>query len=365
MTSYLTQPFTDMTQPMYDAMSQWQSDVNANTAAAASAVALARTSMQSKYKVEVVDPWKAAQLELIEKAHSNSGEEILWKQAALLAIKQAIDLVLADQMDKRMRDIAADQRDLANRQISMGEELHRRYVDKFAPIEDKVATFAITDWEGNRYQPQYTMQQGRARLDAARAYGAANRRLTRKFTRYCTGSNAEMLRLADIAWAQNEVDAVNKAWRFEESQAWRRDDVQWARLQNAIANGQRLPSQAAADMAAGIRGASESNSILSRAYGGWYGALANSAGNVFQWGYSQLETSRLQSMGIGSPMRVGYSGSNSNGYDGGQSLLESNAHDSSLDYWNSDSAYGPSGTQYSDTYSTGANEIGSIESLGG
>lgn len=273
----------------YAALTNWQSDVNTNTEAAATAIADARKTMQANYQKEVVNPWIAAQKEIITAQQAKEQSNMLLWQAVSIAIKTAIDLYIADQIDKRMREIAKDTRDLADRQLKMGEELHARYVNKYAPIEDAVADFAKTDWETNRYKPQYLVQQGRAKLDAARAYGKVSGKLNKKFTRYCTGANANMIRQTMSDWARMEIDMVNRAWRMEESQMWRRDDVQWARLQNAIANGQRLPSQAAQDIANGIRTATESNAIRGQAMQGWYGALARGAEGLFQFGYSALE----------------------------------------------------------------------------
>lgn len=240
--------------------------------------------------------------------------ETLWQQAAMIAVKTAIDLVIADKIDSRMREIAKDTRDLADRQLKMGEELHARYVNKYAPIEDAVADFAKTDWETNRYKPQYQMQQGRAKLDAGRAFGKVQSKLNKKFGRYCTGANANMIRQTTSDWAKMELDMVNRAWRLEESQMWRRDDLQWQRLQNAIANGQRLPSQAAADIGNGVRTAQESNAIRGQAMQGWYGALARGADGLFQFGYGALEQQKaanyaqLPGMARSAPGSLGASG---------------------------------------------------------
>lgn len=331
MTSYLTQPFSDMTTPMYDAFTKWQADVNANTEAAASAIAAARYAQQASYGVDVVQPWKLAQMEIAQ-------SEIAWKQAAMIAVKTAIDLVMADKIDQRNRAIAADQRDLADRQIKMGEELHARYIGKFAPLEDGAADFSKYDWENNRYKPQYAMHQGRAKLDAARAYGKVVGKLPRKFARYCTGANANMIRLTHSDWAKMETDMVNRAWRNEEAQMWRRDDVQWARMQNAIANGQRLPSQAAADMAAGVRGAVDSNAIKAASSAGWYGAIARGADGLFQFGYSTLEQQKALSYSAYPQMARGGMQSYSNGSMGASGITNSG--------WNSVSqSFGDGGPQ--------------------
>lgn len=282
----------DMTTPVYDAFTQWQSDVNANTEAAANAIADSRTSIQANYNAEVVTPWKNAQLELITKQKNNADNSLILQQAAIIAIKTAIDLVVADKIDKRMRDIASDQMSLANRQMNMGEALHARYIAKFAPLEDSVADFAKTDWETNRFKPQYALQQGRAKLDAARAFGKAAAKISKKFTRYCTGANANMIRQTHTDWARMEVDMTNRAWRDEEARMWARDDVQWGRLQNAISNGQRLPSQAAADIGNGIRTATEANAVRGQAMQGWYGAIARGVGSVYDFAMTQSYVSR-------------------------------------------------------------------------
>ena len=292
MTSYLTQPFSDMTGPMYDALQNWQTGVDANTTGAAQAIADARKLMQANYNDEVVKPWLEAQKEVINAQRAAIDANLFTKQAVMLAIKTAIDLYIADQMDSRMRDIARDQRDMADRQMKMGEELHARYISKFTPIEDALADFAKRDWEQNRYKPQYAMQQGRAKLDAARAFGKVASKLNKKFTRYCTGANAEMIRQTHVDWARMEVDMVNRAWRKEEAQMWDRDTVQWNRLKDAILVGQKLPTQASQDIAAGIRTAIESNAIRGQAMQGWYGALSKSANGLFQFGYGALEQQR-------------------------------------------------------------------------
>jgi hypothetical protein len=224
--------------------------------------------------------------------------ETLWQQAAMIAVKTAIDLVVADQMDKRMREIAKDTRDLADRQLKMGEELHARYINKYAPIEDAVADFAKTDWETNRYKPQYQMQQGRAKLDAGRAFGKVSSKLNKKFARYCTGANANMLLQAELNRAKMEVDMVNRAYRKEEAIMWERDDLQWKRLHNVIAFGRGLSSEAAQDIGNGIRTAIESNAIRGQAMQGWYGALARGADGLFQFGYGAMEQQKAAGLGM-------------------------------------------------------------------
>lgn len=284
----------DMEAPMQGAvtggMTSYYGVVTADTAAAAAIQASSAATYEAWQTTRDTawQTWYAAQKQ----------SETLWQQAAMIAVKTAIDLVIADKIDSRMREIAKDTRDLADRQIKMGEELHVRYVNKFAPIEDAVADFARTDWETNRYKPQYQMQQGRAKLDAARAFGKVQSKLNKKFARYCTGANANMIRQTTSDWAKMELDMVNRAWRLEESQMWRRDDLQWQRLQNAIANGQRLPSQAAADIGNGVRTAQESNAIRGQAMQGWYGALARGADGLFQFGYGAMEQQKAAGLGM-------------------------------------------------------------------
>jgi hypothetical protein len=263
--------------------------VTADTAAAASIQAGAAATYEAWQtgRDAAWQAWYATQ----------KSSEIMWQQAAAIAVKTAIDLVIADKIDKRMREIAKDQRDLADRQMKMGEELHARYVNKFAPIEDSAADFAKNDWEKNRYKPQYVLHQGRAKLDAARAFGKVAGKLNKKMSRYCTGANANMLRMVHTDWARMEVDMTNRAYRYEEAQMWLRDDLQWRRLQNAIANGQRLPSQAAADIANGIRTATESNAIRGQAMQGWYGALASASNGLFRFGYGELDRQRAGQFG--------------------------------------------------------------------
>lgn len=261
---------TNWAQGNTDMLTPWQQSVWANSAAAAGVQA----ADNNAYRV-----WYTAQRQ----------QEITLMQAAMIAVKTAIDIAIVDKIDKRMREIAKDQRDLADRQLKMGEELHARYVNKFAPIEDAAADFAKNDWEKNRYKPQYLLHQGRAKLDAARAFGKVAGKLNKKMSRYCTGANANMLRMVHTDWARMEVDMTNRAYRFEEAQMWNRDDLQWRRLQNAIANGQRLPSQAAADIASGIRTATESNAIRGQAMQGWYGALASASNGLFRYGYGALQ----------------------------------------------------------------------------
>lgn len=267
-----------------DMMTPWQQSVWANSKDAATEQAKDNAEYRKWYAQQ-----NQAQREWYASQKSN---EILWQQAAMIAVKTAIDLVIADQMDKRMREIAKDQRDMADRQMKIGEELHARYIKKFTPIEDSLADFAKTDWETNRYKPQYAMQQGRAKLDAGRAFSKVAAKLNKKFARYCTGANAEMLRQVHTDWARIEVDMVNRAWRDEENRMYARDDVQWGRLINAINVGLKLPTQASQDIAAGIATATQSNAIRGQAMQGWYGALARGASGLFQFGYGALEQQR-------------------------------------------------------------------------
>lgn len=300
----------DMTNPMNNAvfggMERYYGVVTADTEKAATiqqATAKTYEAWQSKRDVDW-QKWYATQKQ----------NETLWQQAAMIAIKTAIDLVIADQLDKRMREIAKDTRDLADRQLKMGEELHARYINKYAPIEDAVADFAKTDWETNRYKPQYQVQQGRAKLDAARAFGKVQSKLNKKFARYCTGANANMLRQVEIDRAKMEVDMVNRAYRKEEAIMWERDDLQWKRLHNVIAFGRGLSSEAAQDIGNGIRTAIESNAIRGQAMQGWYGALQRGASGLFRFGYGALEQQRaagyaqLPGMARSSPGSLGSSG---------------------------------------------------------
>lgn len=290
---------TNWNQGYSDMLTPWQQSVWANSAQAAQAQA----TDNSEYR-----KWYTAEIEAQRKWYTSQKQsEIAWQQAAWLAVKTAIDLVIADQMDKRMREIAKDQRDLADRQLKMGEELHARYINKYAPIEDLMADFAKTDWETNRYKPQYLVQQGRAKLDAARAYGKVSSKLNKKFARYCTGANANMIRSVELDRAKMEVDMVNRAWRKEEAIMWDRDDLQWKRLHNIASAGRNLSSEAAQDLSNGIRSAMESNAIRGQAMQGWYGAIGKASTSWFNFGYGQLESQRVGAYGALPYMaRAGY-----------------------------------------------------------
>jgi hypothetical protein len=224
-----------------------------------------------------------------------TAEFSLW-QAATIAVKTAIDLEQAKIMRNRMREIAADQYALGDRQIKMGEQLHARYLKTFTPVEDAYADFAKVEWDTNRYKPNYNLQQGRARLDAAREYRKAASKLNKRMTRYNTGSNAQVWSSAMSDWARREADLMGKAQKDEQIQMWRRDDVQWARLQSAIAIGQKLPTQAARDLEAGIQTATESLVIKGQAMQTWNYAVSKSVGGVFRAVNTEIEARRANSM---------------------------------------------------------------------
>ena len=236
---------------------------------------------------------------LAELAYKQQLDSVGVKAIGQIAIQIAIDNYIASKQRDLVRSIANDQAALANRQLVMAEKEYCRYATVFAPVEDATMAQVATD---PRYVPQYELHMGRARNDAARAFGKAITGLNRKLSRYCAGANANLLREVHTEWARTEVDAVNHAWRYEELQAWRRDDVQFNRRLQMFNVGRSLQASATGDMRAATAAIGGANEALMGGMSGYYGALQASFGRFSGYLMQQSRANSLQSFGTGTAM---------------------------------------------------------------
>lgn len=233
---------------------------------------------------------------LAELAYKQQLDSVGVKAIGQVAIQIAIDNYIASKQRDLVRSIANDQAALANRQLVMAEKEYCRYTTIFAPVEDATMAAVAAD---PRYVPQYELHMGRARNDAARAFGKAITGLNRKLSRYCAGANANLLREIHSEWARTEVDAVNHAWRYEELQAWRRDDVQFNRKLQMFNVGRSLQASATGDMRAATAAIGGANEALMGGMSGYYGALQASFGRYSGYLMQQSRANSLQSFGMG------------------------------------------------------------------
>lgn len=233
---------------------------------------------------------------LAELAYKQQLDSVGVKAIGQIAIQIAIDNYIASKQRDLIRSIANDQAALANRQLVMAEKEYCRYTTIFAPVEDAMMAAVAAD---PRYVPQYELHMGRARNDAARAFGKAITGLNRRLSRYCAGANANLLREIHTEWARTEVDAVNHAWRYEELQAWRRDDVQFNRKLQMFNIGRSLQASATGDMRAATAAIGGANEALMNGVSGYYGALQASFGRFSGYLLQQSRANSLQSFGMG------------------------------------------------------------------
>ncbi len=236
---------------------------------------------------------------LAELAYKQQLDSVGVKAIGQIAIQIAVDNYIASKQRDLIRSIANDQASLANRQLVMAEKEYCRYTTVFAPVEDATMAEVAAD---PRYVPQYELHMGRARNDAARAFGKAITGLNRRLSRYCAGANANLLREIHTEWARAEVDAVNHAWRYEELQAWRRDDVQFNRRLQMFNVGRSLQASATGDMRAATAAIGGANEALMGGMSGYYGALQASFGRFSGYLLQQSRANSLQSFGMGTAM---------------------------------------------------------------
>lgn len=236
---------------------------------------------------------------LAELAYKQHLDSVGVKAIGQIAIQIAVDNYIASKQRDLIRSIANDQASLANRQLVIAEKEYCRYTTVFAPVEDATMAQVAAD---PRYMPQYELHMGRARNDAARAFGKAITGLNRRLSRYCAGANANLLREVHSEWARTEVDAVNHAWRYEELQAWRRDDVQFNRRLQMFNVGRSLQAGATGDMRAATAAIGGANEALMSGMSGYYGALQASFGRFSGYLLQQSRANSLQSFGMGTAM---------------------------------------------------------------
>lgn len=242
------------------------------------------------------DPTSGRDRYLAELAYKQQLDSVGVKAIGQVAIQIAIDNYIASKQRDLVRSIANDQAALANRQLVIAEKEYCRYTTIFAPVEDATMAAVAAD---PRYVPQYELHMGRARNDAARAFGKAITGLNRKLSRYCAGANANLLREIHSEWARTEVDAVNHAWRYEELQTWRRDDVQFNRKLQMFNVGRSLQASATGDMRAATAAIGGANEALMGGMSGYYGALQASFGRFSGYLMQQSRANSLQSFGMG------------------------------------------------------------------
>lgn len=233
---------------------------------------------------------------LAELAYKQQLDSVGVKAIGQIALQIAVDNYIAGKQRDLVRSIANDQAALANRQLVIAEKEYCRYATVFAPVEDATMAAAAAD---PRYVPQYALHMGRARNDAARAFGKAITGLNRRLSRYCAGANANLLREIHTEWARTEVDAVNHVWRYEELQAWRRDDVQFNRKLQLFNVGRSLQAGATGDTRAATAAIGGANEALLSGMGGYYGALQASFGRYSGYLLQQSRANGLQSFGMG------------------------------------------------------------------
>jgi hypothetical protein len=236
---------------------------------------------------------------LAELAYKQQLDSVGVKAIGQIAIQIAVDNYIASKQRDLIRSIANDQASLANRQLVIAEKEYCRYTTVFAPVEDATMAQVAAD---PRYMPQYELHMGRARNDAARAFGKAITGLNRRLSRYCAGANANLLREVHSEWARTEVDAVNHAWRYEELQAWRRDDVQFNRRLQMFNVGRSLQAGATGDMRAATAAIGGASEALMSGMSGYYGALQASFGRFSGYLLQQSRANSLQSFGMGMAM---------------------------------------------------------------
>jgi hypothetical protein len=203
-----------------------------------------------------------------------------WAITALEAIQTAIDVVMAYKQYQTQQEIANQQYDIANRQLAIAEALHAHYMNVYVPEIKNVMGDVSKDWNSNRYKPNYPLHMGRARNDAARKYGDAAKKLNKKFSRYSTGANAELLRITNTGFMREEVGLESVAWRREQYQMWQRDEAMFNRLLEMFKVGRQLQADATQDMALAARIFAAAGEMKSKAYGGWYGALTYATHNL-------------------------------------------------------------------------------------
>jgi hypothetical protein len=213
-----------------------------------------------------------------------------WYVAAMIALKTAIDLAIAYKQFQTMKDIAAQQYDIANRQLKMAEDLQALWSGTFAPEESKLMGDISSDWNTGRYKPDYIGQRQLSEANTIRAYTKADARLKKQFARYCLGANPSMILELKTDSVRVEIDAVNHQWRREEFTMWQRDETMFNRLLMMFNIGQSLQATATADMAAAAASFIKAGEMKSQASAGWLGALAYGANNLID---HQITNSRL------------------------------------------------------------------------
>lgn len=264
-------------------------------------------------KTLVPDPGSGRDRYIAEMAYKQQVDGLGVRAIGQIGIQIAIDNYIASKQRDLVRSIANDQAALANRSLVMAEKEYCRYTEIFVPCENNTAAEVCAD---PAYEAQYELHEGRAKLDAARVFGDVLEILPRKFSRYCTGANANLLRQAYTDWARTEVDAVNHAYRYEELQKWRRDDVRFNRRMAVHQLGRNIQTMAVNDMRTGIQGISNANEMLMSGVSGYYGALQSTFGRYSGYLFSKSQSNMATQYGMSYAMAsrgaipTGYYGAN-------------------------------------------------------
>lgn len=137
-----------------------------------------------------------------------------WLQKTMLFVLNGIQLWALVQQYNQQKTIAKRTYELANRQLTLAENMYSYYKKEFQPHETALGQ-QIENYFANPYRPQYEITAGRFALNARIQMAGKRRGVLMCTSQYCTGAVTSALKDIAIQEAQQVANAMNSGVKYE------------------------------------------------------------------------------------------------------------------------------------------------------
>lgn len=147
-----------------------------------------------------------------------SKEKEWWQEIAFYVLN-GIQLWALYTQYKQQKEIADQTWDIANRQLTLAENMYAQYKEQYQPHEIKLGE-DINAYFDNPYRPQYEITAGRFALNARVQMVGKRREALMCASQYCTGAIATTLQDLALEEAKLVGNAMNSAVKYEKLREW-------------------------------------------------------------------------------------------------------------------------------------------------
>lgn len=137
-----------------------------------------------------------------------------WLQKTMLFVLNGIQLWALIQQYNQQKTIAKRTYELANRQLTLAENMYGYYKKEFQPHETEFGK-QVDNYFANPYRPQYEITAGRFALNARMQMVGKRREVFMCTSQYCTGAVTSALKDIALQEARSVANAMNSAVKYE------------------------------------------------------------------------------------------------------------------------------------------------------